>query len=141
MIIMKSLKALEKSIIRFSCIEAVVVAFVMLIVFRGNFIPYVLGLIFGLGISVLNFLELSRTLTRAVNMPPSKAQNFTTRKYFVRYIIYGVVIWVSIKSPYLNVAGTIIGILLVKASIFFTQLFNDRNYFLNIINRKEGDEE
>ncbi len=138
---MEKVRELEKTIIYFSSAEAVIAAVALIILFHSDPIKYVLGLLFGLGIGILNFLELSRTLTRAVNLPPEKAQFFAMRKYILRYLIYAIVIWISIKSPYLHVLGTIIGILLVKFSIFFTQLFNDKNYFINIINRKEGDDE
>lgn len=135
---MESTRTLEKKIIRFACIEAVVVILFFLFFFENSY-PYILGLIFGLAIGILNFLELSRTLNRAVTLPPEKAQAFATRKYFVRYVIYGVVLWVSIKAPYLHVLGTVLGILLIKGALLFTQLFNDKRYFLNIFKRKEDE--
>ncbi len=137
---METVKALEKKIILFSVISSMFIIAGFSIFFR-EYVPYVLGVLFGLAIGILNFLQLSRTMMRAVYLPPHKAQSFARRRYFVRFIIYGLVLWVSIKSPNLNVLGTIVGILLIKFSIFITQLFNDKNYFLSIIKRKEGDED
>ncbi len=137
---METVKALEKKIILFTVVEAMLITAVFAI-FLNNYLEYILGLFFGLSIGVLNFLQLSRTMMRAVYLPPHKAQSFARRRYFIRFIIYGAVLFISIKSPKLNVLGTIIGIILIKLSIFMTQLFNDKNYFLNIIKRKEGGED
>ncbi len=138
---MNTVKEIEKKIIYFACIEAVVASIVLVVLYKENSFNYILSLLFGFGIGVLNFLELSRTLTRAVSLSPDRAQSFAIRKYILRYLIYAIVIFVSIKSPYLHILGTIIGILLIKISIFFTQLFNNKKYFLNIIKRREGDDE
>ncbi len=132
---MDTVKTIEKKIIYFTCIEALIASVIFVVLFREHCIHYIFGLAFGFGIGILNFLELSRTLTRAVQLPPEKAQSFVMRKYVVRYLIYGIVIWVSIKSSYLEVLGTIVGLLLVKLAIFSTQLFNDKKYFLNIIKK------
>ncbi len=84
-------------------------------------------------------MELSKTLSRAVQLPPDKAQSYTTRKYFLRYVIYGVVLWVSIQADYIHVLGTIVGLLLIKVVLLTTNLFNDKHYFLNIFRRKEDE--
>ncbi len=137
---MDTVKALEKKIILFTMVLGAIIT-VGFVIMADDYLYYVLGLIFGLLIGILNFLQLSRTMMRAVLLPPHKAQSFARRRYFVRFIIYGVVLFVSIRSPKINVIGTVIGVLLVKVSIFVTQLFNDKNYFLNIIKRKEGGED
>lgn len=95
------------------------------------------GLIFGGSIGVLNFIELGKTLEKAVTMNPRRAQAYTASKYFIRYILTGVVLLVSLKANYINVLGTIIGLLLVKFVIISTNLFNDKQYFKNIFIRKE----
>jgi len=101
--------------------------------------PWILGYIFGGAIGVLNFIELGKTLEKAVTMNPAKAQGYAASKYFVRYIITGIVIFVSLKANYINALGTIIGLLLVKFVIIVTNLFNDKEYYKNIFKRKEAD--
>jgi hypothetical protein len=101
--------------------------------------PFIYGLVFGSAISALNFVELGNTLRRAVAMPPARAQGYATRKYFVRYIVTGVVLYVSIIAPYINVLGTIIGMTIIKFIIFATNLFNDKQYYKNIFKRKEDE--
>lgn len=102
-------------------------------------VAFALGLVFGSAISGLNFFELANTLNRAVSMPPDKAQGFTTVKYFVRYIVTAVVIYVSIVAPYINVLGTILGLVIIKIVILGSNLLSDKNYFRNIFRRKEDE--
>lgn len=102
-----------------------------------NYIPFAVGLTFGVAISMVNFFELARTVNQSVLMPAKKAHGYATRHYFIRFIINAIVIFVSIKAPYIDIFGTIIGLLLIKFVIYFTNLFNDKEYFKNIIRRKE----
>jgi len=102
-------------------------------------LPFIYGLIFGSAISGLNFMELASTLKRAVQMPSARAQSFTTRKYFMRYIVSAVVIYISIVAPYINILGTILGMTIIKLVIFATNLFNDKHYYKKIFKRKEDE--
>lgn len=95
------------------------------------------GITFGGSIGILNFVELGKTLEKAITMNPRRAQAYTASKYFIRYIITGIVLFVSLKADYINVLGTIIGLLSVKFIIIATNLFNDKQYFKNIFIRKE----
>lgn len=101
--------------------------------------PFIMGLVFGSAISLLNFIELANTLSRAVGMPPDKAQTFTVIKYFIRYIVTAIVLYVSIVAPYINVLGTILGLIIIKIIILVTNLLGDKNYFRNIFRRKEDE--
>jgi hypothetical protein len=49
----------------------------------------------------------------------------------------GVVIFVAVKVPHLHVIGTVLGMLLIKLSIMITNLFNDKQFYINIFKRKE----
>lgn len=100
--------------------------------------PFVLGLVFGCIISLLNFRLLSLTLQKAVYMPPHKAQAYATARYLLRYMITGVVIYVSIQADHIHVLGTIIGLISIKLVIFKLKLFNNKQYFKNILKREGG---
>jgi len=106
-------------------------------IFLENKIGMVLGITFGTLIAILNFIELEKTLIKASKMIPRNAQSYTTKHYFIRYIITGLVVIISIKADYINEFGTIIGLLLIKFVIMITNLFNDKEYFKRIF-RKEG---
>lgn len=135
---MNQVRDLEKQTVKFA-VFATIIATILFFVIFDNPTQYVLGLLFGSAIGVLNFMELAKTLSRAVELPPEKAQSYTTRKYFLRYVIYGVVLWVSMQADYIHVLGTIVGLLLIKVVLLTTNLFNDKHYFLNIFRRKEDE--
>lgn len=85
--------------------------------------PFIYALIFGTLISILNFRNLALTLEKAVTMNPGHAQVYTSSKYFIRFFINAVVIFVSIKANYLNVLGAVLGLFTIKFVIIGTNLF------------------
>lgn len=105
--------------------------------FVEDYFPFIGGILFGVVIALLNFRLLYLTLDRAVKMPPHKAQAYATSRYFIRYVITGVVVFVSIRAEHINVLGTILGLLSLKLVILKTQLFNSKEFFKNIFKRKE----
>lgn len=85
-------------------------------------IHIMLGVVFGSIIAILNFRLLALTMEKAVDMPPGKAQIYTTGRYFLRMFIIGVVIFVSVKNPNINVLGTILGLVSTQIVIFVKKL-------------------
>jgi hypothetical protein len=98
---------------------------------------WILGYVFGGLIGILNFLHLGKTLERAVTMNPGKAQGYASSRYMLRYLTTAVVIAISLKADYLNGLATIIGLLLVKFSIFSIHLFDSKEYYKRIFKRRE----
>ncbi len=81
------------------------------------------GLMFGSIFSILNLRLLSLSLEKAVKMDPGKAQIYVSTRYFIRMILTGLVILISLRAPYINALGTIIGLFLPKCSIVLGNLF------------------
>ncbi|AOT70079.1 ATP synthase subunit I [Geosporobacter ferrireducens] len=100
-------------------------------------LPFIYALIFGSLIGILNFRNLALTLEKAVRMTPGQAQVYAGSRYFIRYMINGIVIFVSIKADYLNVLGAVLGLFLIKFVVVVTNLFNDISFFKRIFIRKE----
>lgn len=134
---MKEIKTLTNNIIKWVIILACVASVIFLVFFKEQSLKLILGLGFGASIGMLNFIDLSVTLQRAVQKTQAKAQSYAVRKYFIRYIITGIVIYVSVVAPYIHVIGTVIGMLLIKMSIMITNLFNDKEFYKNIFRGKE----
>ncbi|OYT16387.1 MAG: hypothetical protein B7C24_08110 [Bacteroidetes bacterium 4572_77] len=133
---MNTLKEVKVKIFKWVFLLFTVVSLISLFVLNEPK-KFFIGLLFGTLISILNFIELSKTIERAVTMPPAKAQVYSTIRYFIRYFIMGVVLFVSLKADYINVMGTVIGLLLIKLVVLTTNLLNDKEYYKNIF-RKEG---
>lgn len=129
---MNELKKLEKSILKNAVILSIIISLVLVLILKRNSIEIILGLILGLSISSLNFIELSNSIKRSVQMKPERAQSYTVKKYFVRYVISGISIYVAVVAPYINVIGTIMGMLLIKFVIIFTNLLDDKQFYINI---------
>jgi len=123
--LVEAVKVLQKRILKILLI-VVLVIIGLAFSFLENPKPFVLGVIFGAAISGLNFYELGNTLRSAVNMSPEKAQGFTALKYFLRYIVTGVVIFISIVAPYINVLGTIVGLAILKLIIIIYNLIRSK---------------
>ena len=134
---MDPIKTLIKDIMKWVVGLSVLACILFVIFFRVNAQALIIGLVFGASIGMLNFIDLSHTLQQAVHKNPAKAQSYTVRKYFMRYIINGVVIFIAVVAPYINVIGTVLGMLLIKISIMITNLFNDKQFYKNIIRGKE----
>lgn len=85
---------------------------------------FIKGLVLGTCISILNFRLAALTLEKAVHLPPYKAQVYVTSRYMIRYFIFGIAIYISLKANYINVIGTIIGIMTLRFVIFQKEVFN-----------------
>ncbi len=132
---MEKVRQLEVKIIRYTAVLVAVLVLFASLILRN--IPIVMGLIFGSLIAVLNFIELSRTLQRAVHKKMAAASAYTTFKYFIRFAIMAVALYVAATNDAISLFGAIIGLLSVKVVVYATHLLNDRSYFKKILKRKE----
>ncbi len=120
-------------------IDVIILLVLMLLaVFLTNEpITWIKGYIFGGLIGILNFILLGNTMYKASTMHPAKARMYAGANYYVRLLITAIVIIIALKADYLNAISVVIGLLLIKQVIFFSQVFNDKQYFKKIIVRKE----
>ena len=84
----------------------------------------VLGLVFGTLLAI--------TINKAVSMPSTKAQIYSSSQYLIRMAIMAVVLFVSAKAPHLNIVGTAIGLLSTKFVILTQKLLIEK------VKRKEA---
>ncbi|WKY44778.1 ATP synthase subunit I [Eubacteriaceae bacterium ES2] len=80
---------------------------------------FVTGVLVGGAYGVLNFKLLEYTLKKALTMPPAKAQSYIQTRYMLRYILTGVVIYIAIIFPMVDVIGLILGLIANKLSVLF----------------------
>ncbi len=100
-----------------------VVFSLLLYFFTSKPLPLIIGVWFATVVSLLLFYELALTISKAVTMNPERASRYTSGKYFLRFFIYAVVLYVAANSPIMNIYGAVIGILSVKISIYIANLF------------------
>ncbi len=75
------------------------------------------GLIFGGLIVTVNFHLLARTLRKALHPRRLASPNAVLVKYYIRFIISGVIIFFLIRQQVVNPIGLFIGLSVVVASI------------------------
>ena len=75
------------------------------------------GLIFGGLIVTINFHLLARTLNNALRPRRLASPNIILVKYYIRFIISGVIIFFLIRQQVVNPIGLFVGLSVVVASI------------------------
>ncbi len=98
----------------------------------GIFLPsrdFALGLICGGLIVTLNFHMLSKTLKNALTPPYLSSHHTVIAKYYIRFLISGVIIFFLIANRYVNPVGLILGLSVVVTSIVFATLIEIKNMF------------
>lgn len=101
-------------------------AFSVLWAVTGNFMETAAGIFLGGAVAILMFMELGRTLQKAVTMSSGGAQAFATMKYTLRFAVTAVVVLLALKAPYISDMGTILGLLSVKIVVWGKYLLEGR---------------
>ena len=76
-----------------------------------------LGLIFGLLISVLLLRLKLIQIKRSIDMPEDKANKFIRNRYFIEYVIYFIVLFVAIRNSRVDFLAAAVGLFLMKATV------------------------
>ena len=88
-----------------------------------------LGIIAGGLIVTVNFHMLYRTLKKSLAPPHLASPNVVLVKYYIRFIISGLIILFLIAGDYVNPLGLFIGLSVVVASIMLATLYEVKNNF------------
>lgn len=111
MIFEKEPDELIKEIIKKTCSIALILIIPSLIV--GKF-SNVIGIIYGLVISILLFRLKYIHINKALDMSQERATRFIRNRYFVNYGVYFIVLLTAYLSPNLNFLAVVISLLLLK---------------------------
>ena len=87
------------------------------------------GLIFGGLIVTINFHLLAKTLKKALHPERLASPNAILIKYYIRFIISGVVIFFLIQQQVVNPIGLFIGLSVVVASIVLGTMVELKHLF------------
>jgi hypothetical protein len=82
-----------------------------------------MGIIFGGLIVTVNFHLLHRTLKKALTPPHLASFSVVLSKYYMRFIVSALVIFILISRHYVDPGGLIIGLSVVVASIILATIF------------------
>ncbi len=87
------------------------------------------GVIFGGLIVTVNFHLLARTLNKALRPQRLASPNVILIKYYIRFIISGVIIFILISQRVVNPIGLFIGLSVVVASITLATMVELKKLF------------
>lgn len=87
------------------------------------------GILFGGLIVTINFHLLYRTLKKALTPPHLTAYQIVIAKYYVRFLISGIIIYVLISQHYVNPIGLFIGLSVVVVSILLATMIEIKHLF------------
>jgi len=87
------------------------------------------GIIFGGLIVTVNFHLLHRTLKNTLTPSRLTSHNVILAKYYIRFIISGLIIFVLIYKHIVNPIGLFVGLSVVVASIMLATLLEIKNLF------------
>ncbi len=108
-------------VIRFTGI-LVVVFCVLTYLFWKDPIKEILGILSGAVLGLFAFLDLKNTLLNSTVRTPKSAKIYASIRYFLRFAVVGIVFALIIKRPDIGILGGVVGFLLVKISIYATNI-------------------
>ena len=88
------------------------------------------GIIAGGLIVTINFHLLYKTLKKAFTPPQISSHNVVLAKYYVRFTISGIIIFLLISQHVVNPLGLFIGLSVVVVSIILATMIEIKNLFL-----------
>ena len=80
------------------------------------------GIVCGGVIVTINFTMLARTLRKALTPPYIASHNAVLAKYYIRFLVSGVIIFVLLAGRLVNPVGLVLGLSVVVASIILATL-------------------
>ncbi|MFH2047683.1 MAG: ATP synthase subunit I [Pseudomonadota bacterium] len=83
---------------------------------------FAIGIISGGLIVTINFHLLYKTLKKSLTPPHLASHNVVLAKYYVRFAVSGVIIFILISGHYVNPLGLFIGLSVVVASIMIAAI-------------------
>jgi hypothetical protein len=104
--------------------------FVSLAGFFLTSFDFFLGIFSGGLLVTVNFHLLHKTLKKALTPPHLSSHNVVLAKYYIRFLVSGIIIFFLIKGHYVNPIGLFIGLSVVVFSIMLATLFELKHFFL-----------
>lgn len=100
------------------------------------FLPlnFTLGLLAGGVISIANFYGLTTSLRKAFSNVSARTKSFLMLRYYIRFILTGIVIYFLLTRTDISVFGLLIGLSLVVVNIIGSTLyeFSKKNFRMTV---------
>lgn len=104
-----------------------------------NFFVYACGLMFGVLFSILKVFLIRISLVSTLKKSKNKATITSFGHFLTRYILTGLVLFISIKSSYFDFLGTMLGVLALQPASYISGYLIKKNTDEGLINEIEKD--
>lgn len=94
-------------------------------------LPLVLGLIIGGGLAIVSFRMIYLSILMALGKDEAKAKRFMVLSYGLRYLLYGIVLYLGHKTGYYNIFTTALGLITIKLVLYI-------NNFISLIKGRKN---
>ncbi len=85
-----------------------------------TFAVYALGVVFGIVFSIVKVFMIRISLKSSLERSQNKATLMSLGHYFFRYFLTGLVLFISIKSPYFDFFGATLGVLALQPASYLS---------------------
>ena len=97
---------------------------ILFFVFSEQYLPLITGVIVGGIFNLIFFKIIHLNIISAIEKTPIQAKRMMVINYIIRYIISGILLFVSAKSIYLDFFTTALGLLSVKIVVYIYNLYS-----------------
>ena len=102
---------IAKKMVIVICVTLLLIIAASIVYYRSfAFLPFAFGAALGAGLNILKVAMLNYAVDRAVEME-EKGGNYIRIQYIVRLLLTGAVLILSVYAPFINLFGTVAGIL------------------------------
>lgn len=111
------------------------------IVFSNGRKEYTLGLLIGVGVAIILFFHMTRTLDKALDLPPEQATKYVKRQAFLRLFFMLVALLLVIILPDVNFIAAVLGMLGLKIGAYIAPKFLVHMYPEDFVTQLEDGED
>lgn len=87
-------------------------------------LPLVLGFIIGGGFSIVSFRIIYLSILMAIGKNQVKAKRFMILSYTLRYLLYGIILYLGYKTGYYNIYTAALGLITIKLVLYINNFIS-----------------
>ena len=86
-------------------------------------LPFILGAFLGTSLNVFKIIMIERTVKKATGMEKEQVKNYVTIQHFLRFLLTGVILFLSAILQFINLWGAVAGVLSFHVAAFSMKHF------------------
>ena len=120
------LSCIAREMMRAICVLSLLVIVASIVYHRsGAFLPFAFGVLLGAGLNVCKVMMMKRVVSKTICMEKPNAATYVRLQYSLRFMITGLVLFLSAVLPFINLWGAAAGIFTMPPAAFYAKNFID----------------